>query len=55
VRRHPTGVSTVVIGSGATTLSSLVVLDGSTQLSVVGTGALGKAEALAASILPKLT
>jgi hypothetical protein len=44
----------VVLGSNKTVTSTLVVLTGSTELLVLGTGALYKAEALAKKVLARL-
>jgi hypothetical protein len=43
----------VVLGSGKTMTSTIVVLTGSTELLVTGTGPLGKAEQLAERVLAK--
>jgi hypothetical protein len=45
---------TVVLGSGKVLTGTIVVLKGSTELLVSGTGSLAKCEALAKKVLPKL-
>ena len=44
----------VVLGAGKTLTSTIVVLTGSTELMVTGTGTLAKAEALAQKVLPRI-
>ena len=45
---------TVLLGSGRVSTGTVVVLKGSTELLVSGTGSLAKCEALADKVLPKL-
>jgi hypothetical protein len=53
-RRFGPQAFTVVLGSGRAETGTVVVLKGSTELLVSGTGSLAKCEALANKVLPKL-